>query len=137
MSKNKEIEQAKNEKNVYKSQQVQFQKLHKMQAFHLEVFGHFNSYWFKFNSGIVLWTMTTDPAIEMSEACAAVQGEIRQICVIFEIGLVVIWRHFSHFSLVQFLCFLTCIMMRTISNINPKIIHFDAVDFSGHHSKKM
>ena len=26
-------------------------------------------------------------------------------------------------------------MRRTVANINPKIIHFDAVDFSGHHSK--
>ena len=26
---------------------------------------------------------------------------------------------------------------QTVANINPKIIHFDAVDFSGHHSKKL
>ena len=55
----------------------------------------------------------------------------------FEIGLVVIWRHLSHFWHIRFLCFLTCVMRRTVANINPKIIHFDAVDFSGHHSKKL
>ena len=90
MAKNKEIELAKNEKIVFKAQQVQFQKSRKLPDFLVRVFGQFNSYSFKFNSGIVLRTITTDPAIEMSEACAAVQGEIRQICVIFEIGLVVI-----------------------------------------------
>ena len=135
MSKYKEIEQAKNEKNVFKRQQVQFQKSHKMPHFLLAVFGQFNSYSFKFNSGIVLWTMTTDPTIEMSEAWEVVLGENRQFCVIFEIGLVVIWRHFSNFWLVRFLCFLMCIIRKTIANINPKIICFDALDFSGHHSK--
>ena len=55
----------------------------------------------------------------------------------FEIGLVVIWRHLSHFWHIRFLCFLTWVMRRTVANINPKIIHFDAVDFSGHHSKKL
>ena len=54
----------------------------------------------------------------------------------FEIGLV-IWRHLSNFWHIRFLCFLTWVMMRTVANINPKIINFDAVDFSGHHSKKL
>ena len=54
-----------------------------------------------------------------------------------EIGLVVIWRHLSHFWHIQFLCFLTWVMRRTVANINPKVIHFDAIDFSGHHSKKL
>ena len=53
----------------------------------------------------------------------------------FEIGLVVIWRNLSHFWHMRFLCFLTWVMRRTVANINPKIIHFDGVDFSGHHSK--
>ena len=119
--KNKEIEEAKNEKNGFKSQQVQFQKSHKMLALHLAVFGHLNSYSFKFNSWIVLWTMSTDPAIEMSEVSEVVHGGKQAFCVIFDIGLVVIWSHFSHFWLVRFLCFLTCIMRRTIANIKPKI----------------
>ena len=51
----------------------------------------------------------------------------------FEIGLVVIWRHLSNFWHIQFLCFLTWVMRRTVANINPKISHFDEVDFSGHH----
>ena len=55
----------------------------------------------------------------------------------FEIGLVVIWRHLSNFWHIRFLCFLTWVMRRTVANINPKIIHFDAVDFSGHHSKNL
>ena len=55
----------------------------------------------------------------------------------FEIGLVVIWRNLSHYWHFRFLCFLTWVMRRTVANINPKIIHFDAVDFSGHHSKKL
>ena len=55
----------------------------------------------------------------------------------FEIGLVVIWRHLSHFWHFRFLCFLMWVMRRTVANIIPKVIHFDAVDFSGHHSKKL
>ena len=35
------------------------------------------------------------------------------------------------------LSFLTWVMRRTVANINPKIIYFDGVDFSGHHSKKL
>ena len=55
----------------------------------------------------------------------------------FEIGLVVIWRRLSHFWHFRFLCFLAWVMRRTVANINPKGIHFDSVDFSGHHSKKL
>ena len=69
---------------------------------------------------------------------------VRNLCggkgafsVILEKGLVVIWRHLSNFWHIQFLCFLTWVMRRTVANIDPKIIHFDAVDFSGHHSKKL
>ena len=51
-SKNKEIESAKNEINAFKSQQVQFQKSQKLLHFQRTDFGHFNSYSFKFNSGI-------------------------------------------------------------------------------------
>ena len=58
------------------------------------------------------------------------------VSVIFEIGLVVILRHLSHCWHFRFLCLLTWVMRRTVANINPKIIHFDTVDFSGHHSKK-
>ena len=32
---------------------------------------------------------------------------------------------------------LTWVIRRTVGNTNPKIINFDAVDFSGHHSKKL
>ena len=28
-------------------------------------------------------------------------------------------------------------MRRNVAIIHPKVIHFDAVDFSGHHSKKL
>ena len=73
-------------------------------------------------------------AIEMSESLCGGKGAV--FCD-FEIGLVVIWRHLSHFRQFRFLCVLTWVMRRTVANINPKIIHFDAVDFSGHHSKKL
>ena len=96
MSKNKEIEEAKNEKNGFKSQQVQFQKSHKLLALHLVVFGQLNSYSFKFNSWIVLWTMSTDPAIENVRSQWGGERWKAVICVIFDIGLV-IWSPFSHF----------------------------------------
>ena len=83
----------------------------------------------------------TDPAIEfewitieMSESLCGGKGAVS---VILEKGLIVIWRHLSHFWHFRFVCFLTWVMKRTVANINPKIIHFDAVDFSGHHSKKL
>ena len=59
------------------------------------------------------------------------------VSVTFEIGLVVIWRHLSNFWHFRFLCLLTWVMRRNVANSNPKVIHFDAVDFSGHHSKKL
>ena len=46
------LESAKNEINAFKSQQVQFQKSQKLLHFQRTDFGHFNSYSFKFNSGI-------------------------------------------------------------------------------------
>ena len=82
------------------------------------------------------WLRTIDfewIAIEMSEVCVV---EREQFLWFYKKGLV-IWRHLSHFWQFQFLCFLTWVMRRTVANINPKIIHFDAVDFSGHHSKKL
>ena len=85
--------------------------------------------------------LRTDPAIEfewiaieMSESLCGGKGSVS---VIFEIGLVVIWRHLSNFWHFRFLCFLTWVTRRTVANINPKVIHFDAVDFSWHHSKKL
>ena len=57
--------------------------------------------------------------------------------VILEKGLVVIWRHLSNFWHIRFLWFLTWVMRRTVANFNKKIIHFDEVDFSGHHSEKI
>ena len=85
--------------------------------------------------------MITDPAIEfewiaieMSESLCGWKGS--SFCD-FEIGLVVIWRRLSHFWHFRFLCFLAWVMRRTVANINPKVIHFDAVDFNGHHSKKL
>ena len=105
MSKNKEIELAKNEKNVFKAQQVQFQKSRKLPDFLVRVFGQFNSYSFKFNSGIVLWTMTTDPAIEMSEACVAVRGENPQF--VWSLKLDLLWFEyiFLMFGLFDFFVF--------------------------------
>ena len=50
--KNKEIECAKNEINALKSQQVQFQNHRNCSLSTAQTFGHFNSYSFKFNSGI-------------------------------------------------------------------------------------
>ena len=51
--KNKEIECAKNEINAFKSQQVQISKSQNLLPFHrADCFEHFNSYSFKFNSGV-------------------------------------------------------------------------------------
>ena len=86
----------------------------------------------------LLWT---DPAIEFEwiaiEMSESLRGGKGAVSVIFEIGLVVIWRHLSNFWPFRLLCFLTWVMRRTVANINPKVINFDAVDFSGHHSKKL
>ena len=148
--KNKEIECAKNEINAFKSQQVQFQNhrtcsLSTVQTSNTSIAIHSNSiavyvimftirllyskpivngsrYWIWMNS---YWNVRKSVRWKGSSFCD------------FEIGLVVIWRHLSHFWHIRFLCFLTCVMRRTVANINPKIIHFDAVDFSGHHSKKL
>ena len=50
--KNKEIECAKNEIDAFKSQQVKFQNHRNCSLSTAQTFGHFNSYSFKFNSGI-------------------------------------------------------------------------------------
>ena len=63
--------------------------------------------------------------------------EREQFLWILKLDLLWFGRHLSHFWHIWFLCFLTWVMRRTVANINPKIIHFDAVDFSGHHSKKL
>ena len=85
--------------------------------------------------------MITDPAIEFEwiaiEMSESLRGGKEAVSVILEKGLVVIWRHLSQFWHFRFLCFLTWVMRRTVANINPKIIHFYAVDFSGHLSKKL
>ena len=57
--------------------------------------------------------------------------------MIFEIGLVVIEGIYLIFGTLDFFVFLTWVMRRTVANINPKVVHFDMVDFSGHHSKKL
>ena len=64
MSKNKEIEIAKNEINAFKSQQVLFLKSQKLLPFHRTDFGHFNSYSFELNSTSTVHNRFTDPAIE-------------------------------------------------------------------------
>ena len=132
---------AKNEINAFKSQQVIFLKSQKLLPFHRTDFGHFNSYSFEFNSTPTVHNRFTDPAIEFEWSS---YWNVRSLCagngavsVIFEIGLVVICRHLSHFWHFWFLCFLTWVTEGTIANTNPKIINFDAVDFSGHHSKKL
>ena len=53
----------------------------------------------------------------------------------FEIGLVVILTASISCLAHSISCCLTWVMRRTVANVNPKVIHFDAVDFSGHHSK--
>ena len=137
--------------NAFKSQQVQFQNHRTCSLSTVQTFEHFNSYSFKFNSGVrnkscsqyvcftanLLWT---DPAIEfewiaieMSESLCGGKGAVSVILKLdlwFE-GIYLIFGTFNFFV------FLTCVMRRTVANINPKIIHFDAVDFSGHHSKKL
>ena len=73
-------------------------------------------------------------AIEMSESLCGGKGAVS---VILKLNLLWFEGIFSHFWHVWFLCFLTCVMRRSIANINPQIIRFDAVDFSGHHSTKL
>ena len=132
-SKNKEIDSAKNEINAFKSQQVQFQKSQKLLHFQRTDFGHFNSYSFNSIAGSVnLCEPLTYYWIRMNS-----YWNVRSLCggkgafsVILEKDL--LW--FEGIQQFQFLCFLTWVMRRTVANINPKIIHFDAVDFSGHHS---
>ena len=51
-SKNKEIECGKNEINAFKSQQVQFKNHRTCSLSTVQTFEHFNSYSFKFNSGV-------------------------------------------------------------------------------------
>ena len=75
--KTKKSKVPKNEINAFKSQQVQFQKSQKLLHFQRTDFGHFNSYSFKFNSGIRktivnCWRTIEFEwiAIEMSEVCA-------------------------------------------------------------------
>ena len=61
-------------------------------------------------------------------------------CCDFGEGIYLIFRKFIPFDLQDpfTLVFVTWVMKRTVvANTNPKIIHFDAVDFSGHHSKKL
>ena len=151
--KNKEIESAKNEINAFKSQQVQFKNHRNCSLSTAQTFGHLNSYSFKFNCGVrnhvhnrfalqktycehdygsrywiwmnSYWNVRKSARWKGSSFCD------------FEIGLAVIWRRLSHFWHFRFLCFLAWVMRRTVANINPKVIHFDAVDFSGHHSKKL
>ena len=146
MSKKKEIECAKNEINALKSQ-VQFQNHRNCYLSTAQTFGHFNSYSFKFNSGIRNQLQQTYCEHDYlprywiwMNSYWSVRKSVRwkgsSFCDLKK-GLVVIWRHLSNFWHFRFLCFLTWVMRRTVANINPKIIHFDAVDFSGHHSKKL
>ena len=134
-----------------KSQQVQFQNHRTCSLSTVQTFEHFNSYSFKFNSGVrkpcsSIRLLYSKPIVNGSRywiwmnsywnVRKSVRWKGSSFCD-FEIGLVVIWRHLSHFWHIRFLCFLTWVMRRTVANINPKLIHFDAVDFSGHHSKKL
>ena len=129
-----------NEINAFKSQQVLFLKSQKMLPFHRTDFGHFNSYSFEFNSTSTVHNRFTDPAIEFEwiaiEMSESVRWKWSSFCEFWN-GLVVIWRHLSHFWHFRFHCFLTWVMRRTVANTNLKFINFDAVDFSGHHSKKL
>ena len=83
--------------------------------------------------------MITDPAIEfewiaieMSESLCGGKGAVS-----------VIWNWTCDLkACISFLAhlislFLTWVMRRTVANINPKIMHFDTADCSGHHSKKL
>ena len=134
--KNKEIESAKNLINAFKSQEVLFFLSQKLLPFHCADFGHFNSYSFKFNSEIRNHVPRYWIWMNSYWNVRSLRGGKGAVSVILERGLVVIWRHLSYFWHFRFLCFLTWVMRRTVANINPTIIHFDAVDFSGHHSKK-
>ena len=68
--------------------------------------------------------MITYPTIEFEwiaiEVFESLRGGKGAVSVILEKGLVVIWRHLSHFWHFRFLWFLTWVMRRTVANINPK-----------------
>ena len=119
-------------RSAFKSQQVQFQNHRNCSLSTAQTFGHYSK---------PIVNMITDPAIEFEwiaiEMSESLRGGKGPVSVILEKGLVVIWRHLSHFWHFRFLCFLTWVMRRTVANNNPKVIHFDTVDFSGHHSKKL
>ena len=103
-SKNKEIKCAKNEINAFKSQQVQFQNHRTCSLSTVQTFEHFNSYSFKFNSGVcnhvhntfaLQQTTWTDPAIEfewiaieMSESLCGGKGAVS---VILKLDLKALW----------------------------------------------
>ena len=77
--------------------------------------------------------MITDPAIEfewiaieMSESLCGGKGS--SFCDL---------KAFISFLALSISLFFDVGLMRTVANINLKVIHFDAVDFSGHHSKKL
>ena len=138
--KNKEIESAKNEINAFKSQQVQFQTSQKLLTFHRTDFGssdisiaiHSNS----IAGSVITYTAIEFEwiAIEMSEVCAV---ESEQFLWFLKLDLLWFEGIYLILGTFDFLVFLTWVMRRTVAKINPKIIHFDAVDFSGHHSKKL
>ena len=130
-SKNKEIESAKNEINALQITSP-ISKSQKLLPFHRADF--------RTLTANLLWTWLRTPLLNWMNSYWSVRKSARwkgsSFCD-FEIGLVVIWRHLSNFWQIRFLCFLTWVLRRTVANINPKIIHFDAVDFNGHHSKKL
>ena len=118
-------------------------KSQKLLPFHRTAFGHFNSYSFQFNSGIritanLLWTWLRIEfewiAIEVFDSLRGGKGAVSVILKLDLLWFEVIYLIFGTFD---FFVFLTWVMSRTVANINPKIIHFDAVDFSGHHSKEL
>ena len=83
----------------------------------------------------------TDPAIEFEwiaiEVFESLRGGKGAVSVILKLDLLWFEGIYLIFGTFHFFVFLTWVMRRTVANINPKIIHFDAVDFSGHHSKKL
>ena len=85
--------------------------------------------------------MITDPAIEFEwiaiEVFESLRGGKGAVSVILKLDLLWFEGIYLIFWQIPFLCFLTWVMRRTVANIYQKIIHFDEVDFSGHHSKKL
>ena len=85
--------------------------------------------------------MITYPAIEFEwiaiEVFESQRGGKGAVSVILKLDLLWFEGIYLIFGTFDFFVFLTWVMRGTVANINSKIIQFDAVDFSGHHSKKL